>query len=558
MIKKNINVLAAVALIATGAIVAGACSDSDYDFDEIDSTVGIGGELTIPASTTDTIRLEDVLDLDNSDCVTVKDNGDYVFEQQGGEIDVTEIRVEGFTIMEKLTSGQAFVIDLESLAGQNAKARTNTRFSNTQRIRRFTYDGHSDDVVDLTRVSINPASMDLSVQFPDGLSTVMPVIDRLQLFLPGYIVVTDVRGNGNGTLSHSGPVITLTGVNTSHDLSLTVTTDELDFTGVPSQTRFEINNTFSLDTFRPVTASGRFNPSIDLNSLGNIEITGIPEFLTDGDVRADLDNPRIMVSIDNTMNATGLVSGTIIATKDGHESAKVAVPQMTVHPATTTHICICRKKTAEIEAEYGSNAYEVPDLSTLIEKIPDNISFDAKAMADKDRESEFMLDHTYTIKPSYTVEAPIAFAENASIVYKDSLDGWHEDLEDYDLSDDAAVCVTATIENRVPAYLTLTATPIDTEGNDISSDVNVEVSNTVIASPDGENSAYTPLTINITKKTADAMRKIDGLRLTIQGKAKSDDGTESVTGKTLNAKKHFLIARDLKIKITGKVIADFN
>ena len=556
MIKKNINVLAAVALIATGAIVAGACSDSDYDFDEIDSTVGIGGELTIPASTTDTIRLEDVLDLDNSDCVTVKDNGDYVFEQQGGEIDVTEIRVEGFTIMEKLTSGQAFVIDLESLAGQNAKARANTRFSNTQRIRRFTYDGHSDDVVDLTRVSINPASMDLSVQFPDGLSAVMPVIDRLQLFLPGYIVVTDVRGNGNGTLSHSGPVITLTGVNTSHDLSLTVTTDELDFsagnmengelsiengditltgdidmsldatldiTGVPSQTRFEINNTFSLDTFRPVSASGRFNPSINLNSLGNIEITGIPEFLTDGDVRADLDNPRIMVSIDNTMNATGLVSGTIIATKDGHESAKVTVPQMTVHPATTTHICICRKKTAEIEAEYGSNA-----------------------------------DHTYTIKPSYTVEAPIAFAENASIVYKDSLDGWHEDLEDYDLSDDAAVCVTATIENRVPAYLTLTATPIDTEGNDISSDVNVEVSNTVIASPDGENSAYTPLTINITKKTADAMRKIDGLRLTIQGKAKSDDGTESVTGKTLNAKKHFLIARDLKIKITGKVIADFN
>ena len=75
--------------------------------------------------------------------------------------------------------------------------------------------------------------------------------------------------------------------------------------------------------------------------------------------------------------------------------------------------------------------------------------------------------------------------------------------------------MTATIENRVPAYLTLPATPIDTEGNDISSDVNVEVSNTVIASPDGENSAYTPLTINITKKTADAMRKIDGLRLTI-------------------------------------------
>lgn len=591
MTKKNINVLAAIAMIATGAFVAGACTDSDYDFNNIDNTVGIGGELTLPGSSTDTIKLADVLDLDNSDCVKVRDNGDYVFEQTGDEIEVTEIRVDGFTIQEKLTSGQAFVIDLESMAKKNAKAHARTKFSNTQRIRRFVYDGHSDDVVDLTRVSINPASMDLSVHFPQELSSVMPTIDKLQFFMPEYIVVGSVSGNGNGTLSHSGTVITLTGVNTSRDLSLTVTTDELvfsadnmdngeltiengditltgdidmsleatlDITGTPSQTRFEINNTFNLDTFKPVSAVGKFDPSIDLNSLGNIEINGVPEFLTDGDVRADLDNPQIMVAINNTMNATGLVNGTITATKDGRKTASVTVPQMTIHPATTTNICICRRKTAEIEAEYGSNAYEVPELSTLIETIPDNISFDAEAMADKTKESEFMLDHTYTIAPKYSVEAPIAFAENASIVYKDSIDGWHKDLEDYDLSDDACITVTANIENRVPAYLTLTATPIDENGNDISTDVNVEVSGTVIASPDGEESAYTPLTINITKKTADAMKKIDGLRLTIQGKAKSEDGTDSVTGKTLNSKKHFLIARDVKIKVTGKIIADFN
>ncbi len=591
MTKKNINVLAAIAMIATGAFVAGACTDSDYDFNNIDNTVGIGGELTLPGSSTDTIKLADVLDLDNSDCVKVRDNGDYVFEQTGDEIEVTEIRVDGFTIMEKLTSGLAFVIDLESMAKKNAKAHARTKFSNTQRIRRFVYDGHSDDVVDLTRVNINPASMDLSVHFPQGLSSVMPTIDKLQFFMPEYIIVGSVSGNGNGTLSHSGTVITLTGVNTSRDLSLTVTTDELvfsadnmdngeltiengditltgdidmsleatlDITGTPSQTRFEINNTFNLDTFKPVSAVGKFDPSIDLNSLGNIEINGVPEFLTDGDVRADLDNPQIMVAINNTMNATGLVNGTITATKDGRKTASVTVPQMTIHPATTTNICICRRKTAEIEAEYGNNAYEVPELSTLIETIPDNISFDAEAMADKTKESEFMLDHTYTIAPKYSVEAPIAFADNASIVYKDSIDGWHKDLEDYDLSDDACITVTANIENRVPAYLTLTATPIDENGNDISTDVNVEVSGTVIASPDGEESAYTPLTVNITKKTANAMKKIDGLRLTIQGKAKSEDGTDSVTGKTLNSKKHFLIARDVKIKVTGKIIADFN
>ena len=591
MKRKKLNIIAAISMIAAGSFIAGACTDNDYDFNNIDTTVGIGGDLTLPGSSTDTIKLADVLDLDNSDCVKVRDNGDYVFEQKGSNIDVTEIRVDGFTITEEQTTGQAFVIDLSSLSKKRARARVQSRFSNTQRIRRFTYNGHSDDVVGLTRVSINPASMDLNVHFPQGLSSVMPTIDKLQLFLPSYIVIGSVSGSGNGTLSHSGSAITLTGVNTSRDLSLTVTTDELDFangnmdngkltiadgditldgdidmsleatlnvTGTPSQTRFEISNTFNLDTFKPVSAVGRFSPSINLNSLGNVEINGIPEFLTDGDVRADLDNPQIMISINNTMNATGLVKGTITATKDGRRTASVTVPQMTIHPATTTEICICRRKTAEIEAEYGSNAYEVPELSTLIETIPDNISFDAEAMADKTKESEFILDHTYTIAPKYSVEAPIAFAENASIVYKDSLDGWHKDLEDYDLTDDACITVTAEIENRVPAYLTLTATPIDENGNDISNDVSVEVSGTVIASPDGEESAYTPLTINITKKTAEAMKKIDGLRLTIQGKAKSEDGKDSVTGKTLNSKKHFLIARDVKIKITGKVIADFN
>ena len=92
----------------------------------------------------------------------VRDNGDYVFEQKGSDIDVTEIRVDGFTITEEQTTGQAFVIDLSSLSKKRARARVQSRFSNTQRIRRFTYNGHSDDVVGLTRVSINPASMGTS------------------------------------------------------------------------------------------------------------------------------------------------------------------------------------------------------------------------------------------------------------------------------------------------------------------------------------------------------------------------------------------------------------
>lgn len=63
------------------------CMDDGYDFNEVDMTVGIGGDgLSLPVSSTDTIKLEDVLELDGSESVVVKDNGDYVFEQTGDDV----------------------------------------------------------------------------------------------------------------------------------------------------------------------------------------------------------------------------------------------------------------------------------------------------------------------------------------------------------------------------------------------------------------------------------------------------------------------------------------
>ena len=58
-----------------GAIALTGCTDSDYDFNNIDATVGIGGDgLTLPVNSTDTIKLADVLELENSDCVVEEPN----------------------------------------------------------------------------------------------------------------------------------------------------------------------------------------------------------------------------------------------------------------------------------------------------------------------------------------------------------------------------------------------------------------------------------------------------------------------------------------------------
>ena len=43
MSKNLFNVRLFSALLFAGALVTSGCTDNDYDFDQIDSTVGIGG-----------------------------------------------------------------------------------------------------------------------------------------------------------------------------------------------------------------------------------------------------------------------------------------------------------------------------------------------------------------------------------------------------------------------------------------------------------------------------------------------------------------------------------
>ena len=57
MSKNLFNVRLFSSLLFAGALVTAGCTDNDYDFDQIDSTVGIGGEgLEIPTSSTEEIR----------------------------------------------------------------------------------------------------------------------------------------------------------------------------------------------------------------------------------------------------------------------------------------------------------------------------------------------------------------------------------------------------------------------------------------------------------------------------------------------------------------------
>ncbi len=569
-----------------GALALNSCTDNDYDFNEVDMTVGIGGDgLSLPVSSTAEIKLEDVLELDGSECVKVRENGDYYFEQTGDAVAPVHPNIAPITVSKDGTP-QTMSITIHAVAGTPGQPVQVTADGEAVS---FSYSGSKpEEVIELERVGVN-GSMTFTVNFPRALRRAVSSISRMTVTLPSYMELGSVSTTAAHTVS--GNEIVFTNVPTSRNLTVTVNLAGLSFNGGNNATgtiavngsRIDMTGNIQVSMSATVDAGastagldgstitsnlqmpditinsayGRFNPQIDLNDLGNTEITGVPDFLTDGDVRVDLYNPQILITISNDMEIGGTINGVITAYKDGAATASIRVEGIEVNPNGTSKICICRREN-DIDKSQYTQVIGISNLSDLIMTIPDNIKFDAEATADSETPGNFEFGKQYTIKPVYSVEAPITFDENACIVYKDTLDGWHDDIDDLNLSEDAYISMTATIENRVPAFLNLTVNPIDADGNIMpESDITVEVSTTVLASGDGETPSETPLEVIIRQHSDDALSRLDGLTFKIEASA-SEEGHDPVTKVTLNAKTHTLVARDINVKLVGKVIGDFN
>lgn len=593
MKKKQMKAsLLLVSLLTAGFLVTG-CTNDDYDFDQIDATMGFGGgELEIPASSTMNIPLSDILELEENGSVKIAANGDYLFQLTGTNASTASPRISPIHL-----TGRSYTntinLSTSSAAKGTRAAGTHLSFVSPKQLM-FVYNG-----TDAAVKSLNSAEVDgeivLNVNLAlNGLSSAITNIDKVTLTLPGYLqILPPVTGNGNGVPMVNGSKITVKNVSTSRNLQLTIKAKKLDFanhndygevvignngsikmdgyfdlgieaniTGVPTSA-LSIGANVTVNDITLKSATGIFDPEINITSLGDVAVTGVPDFLSEDGVRADLDNPQIILSIKNDMDAAAKVSAKVISTKNGQNLATVQLPEMHIYKTSVTpvtKICICRHKTAELTTQYGAaNVYEVSNLATLINKhIPDHVQItDVVAKADLSQEMTIEFGNNYKVEPSYEVYAPLAFAEGAVIEYADDFDGWNDDLDDLELAEGTYLRLTADAQNLVPATLIVEATPLGVDGTDISNQIEVNIKQgTVKASADGVTAVTSPLEIELREKVKGALQKLDGLSYKVKGKA-SHDGTK-VTGINLNSEKHTLKLENIKVKLVGKVIGNFN
>lgn len=592
MKKKQMKASLLLASLLTLGFSLTGCTNDDYDFDQIDATMGFGsGELEIPASSTMNIPLSDILELEEGGSVKIAANGDYLFQLTGSDASsaspmISPIVLRGNSYSNTLT------LNASSAAKGTRAAGSHLSFVSPKELM-FKYNGTDAAVKSLKSAEV-AGEIELKINLTlGGLSSAITNINKVTLTLPGYLEISRVEGNGNGVPMVNGSKITVENVSTSSNLRLTIKAKKLDFEKQDAYGKVVIDNNGSINmdgyfdlgieanvTRVPTSAltiganvnvnditlksaTGIFDPEINISSLGDVTVTGVPDFLSEDGVRADLDNPQIILSIQNDMDAAAKVSAKVISTKNGQNLATVQLPEMNICKTTVapvTKICICRHNTEELTAQYGAaNVYVVSNLATLINQhIPDHVQItDVEAKADLSQEMTIEFGRNYNVVPSYEIYAPLAFAEDAVIEYADDFDGWNDDLDDLELSEGTYVRLTADAQNLVPATLIVEATPLGQEGTDISNLIEVNVKKgTVKASADGVKASTSPLEIELREKVKGGLQKLDGLSYKVKGKA-SHDGT-TVTGINLNSKKHTLKLENIKVKLVGKVIGNFN
>lgn len=582
------------AILSIGSFTG--CIDNDYDLDGVDMTIGIGnGEFLLPSCSTDSIRLSEVLELNESQTVVEKDNGDYYYLQDGNNVSPTHTKVDKITVVKHRGESQDFSFSVANYLHQSGKRTKTTNipvdFNQKQVVYSFAYKGSIPNEVEELIVANTDGKITINTSFSPEVQKFVPVIAELSLELPSFLTIENV----NSKLDHTqnGSKLVFKNVSTASNLKVDFTIGKIDFKKKSSplgslstsnrnlsmnadiQMGIKINNIALGSSIEgadkcKITADmiinndlviekvrGKFNPSIELDDLGSTDVTGIPDFLTNEGVVIDIDNPQIILNLESNLDVPGFIGGTLTAVKNGQKTANITIPEVKVLANATSKICICRNKSKVNQAAY-TEVVEVPNLSTVLNPIPDHINFAGHSRADKTVEADFVLGKQYTIKPSYRIEAPLAFGENARIVYTDSFDDFNSDIKDIEVKDNTYIEFSGDIESKVPAYLNASAVAIDINGNEMpESEVKVAVDGEIKASADGKTPAVSTLKITM-KPTKSALKKLDGLKFTVSGSAKSEKNTESVVGQTLNAKHHTLIIKNIKIKLVGQVIADLN
>lgn len=582
--KMQIKMLSCC-FLAGGLTLAGCSTDDSIDVGEVDTTIGVKlNNFTVPLGQAEKITLGDVLDLKDDDCISTTANGDYEFFKQGDAADPAHPQVDIINVSEKTSKDEdPFIGPSEKPAGFDllpvGTTLTGTAGSISKALNTFNYSAAKpDDVLDLTTAEVEGEAT-IIVNFNTHLQGFIDKFTSFDIEFPAYMTLEEpTQGTLVGNKLRFGEVATNSTIYSKvklkslkfqeidaanklviqngnitmlGDVKVDVTYPDLVKKNSSSDiTKMQINGITSITTVKITSATGKFDPKIDLDDIGDIKIDSkdVPDFLDDPQVNITLTDPQITLNINSDVDLDAVVDGTLTSTFNNGTTSEVKISNIEIPRKKNSKILICRQPKNEPYQDY-TKVYVVENLSDLMTKIPEKVTFKANARVDKTKAGTIKLGTPYTISTSYSFKAPLSLEAGSTIVYDDKTDGFYEDIDenDIDLRGEAELVITGKVTNHSPLELTLAPTAIDVDGNALKG-IKLVSANTIKSNLTDKTPS--DLKITLTKDANVNLKdvKFDGIKF--KATAVSKDAT------TLNKDNHYININDLKISVNSEISID--
>ncbi len=604
------------ALCAGSALVLSSCIDDSYDLDKVDLTMGLGSDgLSVTLGNTEKIRLGDLLDLDESVKLDGK-NTFYLVEDGNTNFDVkvdkvhTNLNSTTLKTNEKVLSYEKARQQLASLgisiptggvlpipAGQSFTSGAEGDESIDFKVNGITGISHINTLylqsnnggIPKVALSIIEKRSNPNIKF--GVSK----LENMSITLPEFMHVTHLS---NGW-TRNGRVITCASMNyqmgnpicevTFDEASLNATPVNGELQLTPEQLNIhmkgkvtfkstaafsmgehdyadvELNINMGNEGLDVYKVKGVFNPEINPeNSVINIK-ESLPDFLTDDAIVIKASNPTIRFDANLSSIPVGVQLGNEsqgrhieLTAEKGTEQKSVNLPYATIENGKVNTIYYYQGTSPYDPAGQliaGAQQKATPNLGTLIEKLPDQITvkMDDHRLEVKNQEYTVELGRNYNATVNYNVFVPFTFDKGFTIVYNDSTDSMNDDLKKYAAK---GIEIKAEAQNAVPLDLIVGIEAKDVNGQVIDGIKFNDV--TVPAGPDtyddqNEPIATTaPITLEATLADEKLLSKVDKLIFKVH--AADNDELQS---KTLVSTQYLRLAK-IKLRLKGGVTADFN
>lgn len=523
-----------------------SCVDSSFDFDkDFDWSINTG-YLAFPVGKTDTIFLDDIIEIDEGDDLQIVPDadgngvaGEYHLIKDG-EIDRTSANVRMATV-----DGSTTHIDPITAADENSvvspSGMITTQVSQTGDVKADAAD-IDDALKELGSLkAAAPTALTLNIKLEGNLNF-STISGNLKVKFPSFLVFNDPAVNANNEiqipcseLQLNVPYVRTLQLTGYHfDGGLPVVNNEIHLneqvviTGetnvqlpsggqVGSGVKLQIVPTVLLADMSVDEATGIIQPEIDATKT-SVEISNLPDFLNDDETSLSVSNPVILFSAVNPLNApvdlTGKMlgkkeDGTLISGSEVKFGAGSTDPIL-LQPGSNL-IALSRLGTG---GPAGSQNIAVANINNLIAKIPDVVEVEMQPAVSYDKYYSIRLGHDYEVSGNYNIDIPLSFEEGLNIVYTDSADDLNSDLKDLDF-EEAAVEFDAV--NTIPLELEVKAenvTPLDINKQPLS-DIKVEVEGGIAASADGKTSTRQTLLIKMAEQVKGAMSRLDAIRFRV-------------------------------------------